>query len=186
MLAETENYLIDILKTHFEKKVRAIDSHPGRWDSETLKQIASALPGLYVVFEDSNAIPSDSNPMMLGDWTFYVATGHANGNTARRHGNTREIGAYEMIVRTVCLLHGHKVPDVGTLNFLSIRNLFSFAFDRQGVTVYQIRFSLKMMFDINRAEGLENFETLYVEHRLDGEAEDELPRATETVSIPQE
>lgn len=186
MLTQIEDDLITKLKEHFGTSVRSIESHPGRWDSETLKQIASALPGVYVVFEAGTAVDSDIDALMNGEWSLYAATAHASGQAARRRGDGKQIGAYEIIERAIPLLHNYQVAEIGVLRFAGVRNLFSFSFERQGVAVYQIRFGMKNGFDINRTQDLELFEQYHAEHKLAGESESEPPLAIDDVEIPQE
>jgi phage gp37-like protein len=186
MLAEIEDKIIEKIKAEFGSTLRSVESHPGKWDDKTLRQIAAALPGAYVAFEDGTARKSQ-DAQMIGEWCVYAATAHANGEAKRRRGDgNRQLGAYQIIERVIPLLHGCTIVNIGTLEFLAVRSLLSFALEDKGVTIYQIRFSLNSGFDINRTAALERFEKFHAEHQLAGEAEDMPPRAVEDVSIPQE
>ena len=96
---------------------------------------------------------------------------------ARRLGDALQIGTYELIERMVGLLHGLEVPDVGTLDFRSVDNLFTGTVDRQGLAVYGVRFALPMTALPPAAVALDDFETFDAQYDLPPLADDDARQA---------
>lgn len=170
MLAEIEDNIIAAIKTEFGNTLRQVDSHPGTWDEETLKQMSLAAPGVLVGFGDADGNESETDVVTNGKWHLYIVTAHANGQKARRRGDGRVIGAYEILERLVPLLHGHNVTDlsagddIGTLNFERGINRFTFSIDRKGFLVYEVRYSMRMLLSRDVAANLEPFITYHADH----------------------
>jgi len=140
--------------------------------------------------------PGAQDATITGQWEVYVGTAHASGQEARRLGDAMQIGAYELLERVVARLHGHTVPNVGTLALQRVENLFTGQVDRLGLTVYGAAFQLPMTFDL-AAVDLANFTTLHAQldvppfatgaqHQawLAGDYSQARPDAQDTVALP--
>lgn len=162
-ITDVELYLVDLLKAGFAGTVRMVDSLPDDWDDKTFERLLRDAPGAYVVFGGGQASPqqTDDEASLEGGWSVVLVTTHKSGEKARRHGDLLQIGAYAMINTTVALLHGHTIPDVGTLVLSHVDNLNGDAVDRQGGAIYAAGFRLRMTFDAGGVEPstLDNFLT---------------------------
>src|SRR3546814_20452412 len=74
----------------------------------------------------------------MSSWGIYAVAAHAASERARRHGDPRTIGAYDLVEIAAALLDQHVVPEVGTIEVREITNLFAAAFVRQGRAVSDI------------------------------------------------
>lgn len=183
-IAGIEQHLIDRIKTRFGNRLKGVESLPADWDAETFKRILRLTPGVFVVFAGGQAEAGSTR--LLGHWGVVAVTTHASGELARRRGDTREIGAYEIVEICIPLLHDHQVPDVGTLQFQGVENLFTGDLEKQGAAIYGADFLLPMAIeapDGGGADPLDAFVTFHAEHDLaptDGTSE-----AADTVALPQ-
>ena len=144
-IAAIEQHIIDTAKAHFGNALKAVESLPADWDDETFRRILRLAPGLFVVFGGGDRDSSyDNRNVIQGKWGLVAVTAHASGELARRRGDSREIGAYEIIERAVSLFDEHDVPDEGQMEFEGIDNLFSADLEKQGAAIYGARFSLPM------------------------------------------
>src|SRR3546814_15103650 len=90
----------------------------------------------------------------MSSWGIYAVAAHAASERARRHGDPRTIGAYDLVEIAAALLDQHVVPEVGTIEVREITNLFAAAFVRQGRAVYALVPDLPLTLPAeNRSEG---------------------------------
>lgn len=200
-LLATEDGLIAHVKATLGNKVRAVDSLPGDWDEDTLKAWLRVAPAVYITFNGGKrpGNPGASAAAIDARWIFYVVTAHASGEAARRRGDGKQVGAYELIDVLVPALNGHLVPDEGTLALDSVENLYSGKVDKQGVTVYAITLQMLKHWPTEVDEAaLASFETFDAqwdiprqenagEHRkwLQGDTSTSKPDAHDSVQMPQ-
>jgi len=132
-------------------------------------------------------------------WVVIVATGNASGEAARRRGDGTQIGAYEILELILAQLHGHVVPDEGTLSLVSVENLYSGEIDKQGLAVYAATFQMAMSLpadlDLAALAPFETFDAFYdipkfetdAERRkwLGGDFTTSKPDAEDEVAVPQ-
>jgi phage gp37-like protein len=143
-----------------DQKVRTVESLDGAWDEDALKRVLRLVPAVFVWFGGGQPA-SGRQASMAGDWVTYVVTSNASGAAARRRGDGRTAGAYELIEVLVSLLHHFNIADVGSLSFNGIECLFNGSIDKQGVCVYAISWKLGMTFPPEvSADTLAPFETL--------------------------
>lgn len=144
-IAAIEQHLIDTVKARFTTSLRAVESLPSDWDADTFNRLLRGVPGVFVVFGGGQPDPaSNDDGVILAQWVLIAATAHASGELARRRGDSREIGAYEIIEILTQLLDGHDVPDAGRMKLQEIDNLFTGAVEKQGAAIYGVRFELPM------------------------------------------
>lgn len=167
MLAEVEDAIIERCERLVGEHVKTVEDLPGNWDPATLKAARRKVPGIYVAWSGGSAI-RNARAGIDGRYAVYIVTGQASGERARRRGNSREVGAYEILERVVPGLHGLSVDGVGTLQLERVDNLYSDQADQQGVVIYGAVFALaKMMFPpALDASGLADFATFHANHQV--------------------
>ncbi|MDP1673372.1 MAG: DUF1834 family protein [Burkholderiales bacterium] len=196
-----EDNLIATIKTIVTDKVRSVDSLPGDWDDDVLRRLLRLMPGVFVVFAGGAPERAGGTSAQLsGVWIVYVATAHASGEAARRRGDGRQVGAYELLELLVPRLHGHTVPGEGTLSFARVENLYNGAIDKQGVSVYAATFNMPMALpsdlDLPTLDDFETFAAHYdipphesgAEHRkwLEGDYTTSNADAKDEVAVAQD
>lgn len=148
-----ENALITEIKTVLgfpaAPKVRTVESLPADWDEETLRRLLRAVPGVFVVFKGGRIPPGGAVGRIPGEWSVIVVTGHASGEAARRRGDSQQVGAYELIETLIPKLHGLKITNEGSFDFIGVENLYTGAIDKQGVAVYAIGLQMPMAWPNN-------------------------------------
>lgn len=184
MLVKVEDAMIERCKRLVGKHVKAVEDLPGNWDEATLKAARRKVPGIYIAWSGGPAVPGRLAGIN-SRYAVYVVTGQASGERARRRGNSRELGAYEILERIVPGLHGLTVNSVGTLQLERVDNLFSDRVDEQGLVIYGAVFTLaKMMFPAALDAGdLADFATFHANHQVpdgpDTETHQSLPTGSE-------
>lgn len=144
-LVAVEQHLIDTVKGIFNNRLKTVESLPADFDADTFARILRLTPGVFIVFGGGQRSSEyDDQPVIDAKWGFIAATTHASGELARRRGDAREIGAYEIIETIVNHLHRHNVPGQGQLVFDDIQNLFTGEIERQGAALYGVEFTLPM------------------------------------------
>lgn len=178
-----EEFLIATLQTRFGARVKGVESLPSEWDDKTIARMLVLAPGVFVVFAGGSA--QRDTTQILGRWIVVGVTAHKGGELARRHGDAREIGAYEIVETVVALLHDVTVPDVGTLTFSDVANLFSAANEARGLAIYGAAFDLPMELapPIDGSDPLDDFLTFHAD--TDVAPADGVPEAGDTVTLPQ-
>lgn len=184
MLAKVEDAMIERCQLLVGKQVKAIEDLPGNWDDATLKAARRKVPGIYIAWSGGAAV-AGRLAGINSRYAVYVVTGQASGERARRRGNGREVGAYEILERVVPGLHGLTVDGVGTLQLERVDNLYSDRVDEQGLVIYGAVFGLaKMMFPAALdASTLADFATFHANHQMpagpDTETHQTLPTGSE-------
>ncbi|TBV76876.1 phage protein Gp37 [Pseudoxanthomonas winnipegensis] len=146
-IASVEQWFIDTIKGHFGSTLKGVESIPADWDDETLRRVLRQAPGVFVVFGGGprNSVDTDDGRVVIdAKWGIVAVTAHASGELARRRGDKREIGAYDILQRTARLLEGTEVPGAGEIQVDQVENLFDAALEKQGVAVYGLALTLPM------------------------------------------
>ncbi len=151
-IAAIENIMIDRIKTHFDGRLKAVESVPIDFDVTEFKRILRLAPGVFICFGFGPAIPGGQAPMIQGRWVMIAVTTNAGGELNRRHGSKVEIGAYEIMQRLIPLMHGFTVEDVGTLTFSDSNNLFTGELEKEGAAAYAAIFTMPMAFELSTLE----------------------------------
>lgn len=197
-IAATEAHIIATVSADLGTHVRNVVSIPSDWSDDLLKQMLLLAPFVVVAFSGGSAPkPGSIGAFIDATWEVYVGTAHASGEEARRLGDAQQMGAYELLERVVGLLHGHTVPDVGTLDLRRVDNFFTGQVERQGLAVYGAQFALPMMRFEREAVGLDDFETFDAQYDvpphdnaaahaawLAGNYTTTAPDARDTVTLP--
>lgn len=179
MIAEIEDAVIERCRQMVGNHVRTIEDLPGKWDENTLRAARRQVPGIYVAWSGGSA-ESATRPLIRARLAVYVVTGHASGERARRRGNDRDMGAYELLEQLVPALHNFTIQGIGSLLLQSVDNLYSDSADRDGVMIHGASFEIKTMFPAPREIGeLADFATFSATHDVgdgpDTESHLELP-----------
>lgn len=197
-----EDDLVATIKAAVTDKVRTVESLPGDWDDDMLRRLLRQVPGVFVAFAGGAPVQSGATSAeMRGQWVVFVVTGHASGEAARRRGDARQVGAYELAELLIPVLHGHRIAGVGSFTFAGLENLYTGQIDRTGVAVYGLKFELPMSWSAEPDAGLlgdfETFDARWdlpplatdTEHREWLETPPDYgnsqPDAQDTVSVPQ-
>lgn len=184
-IAAVEQHIIDTAKARFGNRLRTVESLPADWDEDTFRRILRLAPGLFVVFGGGlrdNTV--DDGLVINARWGLMAVTAHASGELAQRHGDAREIGAYEIIEICAQLFHQHAVPGEDRMLCTDVQNLFSGAVEKQGASLYGAEFELRMSIAPEETgSALDDFKTFTDQFDLaapDGQAE-----AEDHVELPQ-
>lgn len=145
-IASIEQWFIDTLKPAFAGRLRVVESLPADWDAKTFERVLRSAPGLYVVFGGGPRLPQYQDGFVIAaKWGFVAVTTHASGELSRRRGDSREIGAYEILENAVAVLEGVVPPGaLGPLQLENIENLFDDANESKGAALYGIEGVLPM------------------------------------------
>lgn len=176
-----EDSIIAVSNDALQKKVRDMESLPGRMSLQVLKNIAAKAPAVYVAYLGGRKGASVHGTVIhKGVFAVYIITDTDEG----RRGSARKIGAYDIINTLVPVLNDHQVTDVGTLEFQRIENLFSVELDKQGVSIYAAVFEMPMSLEYQIDEAaLDNFVTYSATHSM-APGDDE-PDAEDNVQLEQ-
>lgn len=202
-IANTEALLIAKIQGSFAaKKLKTVESLPGNWDDDTMRRLLRQVPGVFVVWagaQPASARDGGTAGLATGLWLVYCATAHANGEAARRLGDSKQIGAYELVETLIPQLNGLTIPGEGTLALAKVENLYSGTIDKQGLALYVLHFNMPQAWPTEVDEStLGNFEELHglydipphldnVAHRkwLNGDFATSKPDAQDTNLVPQ-
>jgi len=198
-ILQVEDAIIAAARAVLGTHVRDVESLPGEWDDEMLKRLLRAVPGCFVAFAGGprNVAAGGVTAAIDGRWVVYTVTGHASGEAARRRGDSRQVGAYELLGLLAPHLHGLVVAGVGTLQLVDLQNVYSGTVDRQGLAVYALTFGIPMTLDLPVDGTLTPSETFaaawdtppHTPQRhadwLDGDDSGGAPDARDQVALPQ-
>lgn len=166
MFAEIEDAMIERCRRVVGEHVKTIADLPGNWDESSFRAARRNTPGIYIAWSGGPANPSGRGGM-VGRYVVYVVTGQASGERERRRGNSRQIGAYEILERILPALNGLNVEGIGSLLLERLDNLYSDQADQQGVVVYGAVYSIKVAFAAPLdANNLADFETFHINSRV--------------------
>lgn len=185
-ISDIEDVLIARVKDRFGDTLRHVDAIPASWDDEMVQRYLIGTPGVFLSWGlDRGMGTTDVTAEVTSQWQFTVVTGHEGKESARRRGDSRAIGAYDIVERLIPLMHGFTVPNESALQFENADNLFSAVNERKGLSVYTVLFSMPMtMGDVvdgtSDLDDFLTFEASYDQQPADGQLE-----AVDTVSLPQ-
>ncbi len=179
-----EQHIIDTAKAAFGTRLRSVDSLPADWDALTIERAFGGAPGLYVVFGGATRDPNREDLVGITKWALTAFTDHPN-EPARRHGDSRVIGAYEIIETAAALFDQHDVPGVGRMELVDIDDLFQDAVERKGGSIYGAAFTLPMALP-DPATVVDNLvDFLTFDGKFDVAPADGQVDAEDTVALPQ-
>lgn len=138
VIGNVEDWLVATLREAFGERVREVDHKPERMTAEELARILTVAPAIYVAFL---GLPRRGavDGVWIGSFGVFAMAQNASGEQARRRGDTKTIGAYEMAELALRVLDG-AAPDVaaGAIEIASIENLYAEAFEKNGRSVYAL------------------------------------------------
>jgi len=150
MIAEAEDAIVAGIKSALGDTVQTIETLPGPWDQDALTLAFRRMPGVWVYFDGGKPGRGARGNRLDASFMVYAVTNHASGTRERQRGNSRHIGAYEIVERVVPSLSAQPVADLGTLMFAGLRVLTPASAQRKGVAVYEMAFTLEMGFPAPR------------------------------------
>lgn len=170
MIAEAEDAIVAAIEGVLGQTVQTVETLPGPWDQDALALAFRRMPGVWVYFDGGN--PGKSRGRLSGRFVVYAVTSHASGGRERQRGNSRQIGAYEIVERVVPTLDQQPAAQLGSLRFDGLRVLTPASAQRKGVAVYEMAFGLEMAFPAPRdAATLADFAIYSATHQVgDGPA----------------
>ena len=179
MLMDVEKAIKDAIKAALGRAVRDVETHPGHWGAEVVKQMLVAAPAVYVGFS-AGSYQEKGDDQLLSQWHVFVVGRSLNGKT--------EAGVYQLIERLLPALHGLDLDQPDALRFKRVKSLFSFAEARQGFSCYEMVFELPLAWpdqlDADAIEALDDWQRYTAEHVDPADPTHIL--AVDTVEIPQE
>ena len=180
MIAAIEDAILAAAQNTLGNSVRKIESLPGGWSMDSLTRALQMAPGVYVAF--LGAASERAEGYFSGRFTVYLVSKGAIEQD-RRRGNSRVIGAYDMLERLLPVFDGLDVSEAGTLRVSGVENLFRDALFDLGGTVYGITLVLPNMPIDYQADTstLDDFVTFDAKYDLDPSQAGE-PVAEDTVT----
>lgn len=184
--ADIEDALLARVRDRFGATLRQVDSIPADWDDEMVLRFLLNAPAVFLSWGITRSSGStDMTAEVDVQWQFTVVTAHEGKEAARRRGDARAIGAYDIVERLIPLMHGFSAPDESALRFESADNLFSAASERRGMAVYGVLFSMPMAMQDgdpppSDLEDFLRFHADYDQQPTDGQTE-----ASDHVTLPQ-
>jgi phage gp37-like protein len=187
MIAEAEDAIVAAVQDVLGQTVQTVETLPGPWDQDALTLAFRKMPGVWVYFDGGQPGKGARGNRLEARFMVYAVTSHASGGRERQRGNSRQIGAYEIVERVVPTLAGQPAAKLGTLMFQGLRVLTPASAQRKGVAVYEMAFNLEMAFPAPRDIGdLADFAIYHGTHHVgegpDTESHLELPTGNEETS----
>lgn len=180
MINTVEQHLIALVKDTLPNKLKKVDALPGNLNEELIKVISAASPAVYIAYLGGRKGNSKQQDAI---WALYTVTS-AGDQAKRRAGDARVLGAYDMLDILLPAFHEHVIPDIGTVTFERVQNLFSVSLNKKGVTVYAATFRVPLSLEYTADEtALNEFITYHAEHSM-APGDDE-PAAVDIVTLPQ-
>lgn len=133
MITDTENALIEQVKSLFGLSLRHVGTHPGDWSEAALRTMLLTPPAVYVVW--LGAGEGRTPKRMESRWVFYVVADVINGAEVDR------LGLYQIVSRLLSGLVGFCAGDAGPMRFSEGRNLYTEQQGGVGVALYGVYFS---------------------------------------------
>lgn len=133
-LKELRQAVIDQIKQDIPK-LRAVDAHPGRFNLEELKRIATKLPAIRVALMSSpqlKQVETGEKEAVVRMAAFVI--------TGDRRGLPKDDAALALVEALLVLVPGQRWSMKGVLDAANVKadNLFSGKVDRQGVAMWAI------------------------------------------------
>jgi len=150
MIAEAEDAIVAAIQDVLGETVQTVETLPGPWDQDALALAFRRMPGVWVYFDGGQPGRGTRGDRLDGRFMVYAVTSHASGGRERQRGNSRQIGAYEIVERVVPALASKSAGGIGTLMFQGLRVLTPASSQRKGVAVYEMSFHLEMSFPAPR------------------------------------
>ncbi|SIS87899.1 phage protein Gp37 [Neptunomonas antarctica] len=177
MFLVVEQGIKDAVAGALGRAVHKIETHPGRWGAEVVKHMLISAPSVYIGFSAGKLQEKDGD-QLLGLWHVYVVARTLNGKT--------EVGVYQLIERLLPVLHGLDLDQPDVLRFLRVKNLFSFAEAKQGISCYEMTFELPMRWpdalSLDDIDNLDDWQRYTARHYDESDAEHLM--AIDAVEIP--
>lgn len=165
MIAEAEDAIVAAIQAALGQTVQTVETLPGPWDQDALALAFRKMPGVWVYFDGGN--PGKGRGRLSARFMVYAVTAHASGGRERQRGNSRQIGAYEIVERVVPTLDQQPAAKMGTLRFDGLRVLTPASAQRKGVAVYEMAFGLEVAFPAPRdAAELSDFAIYSATHEV--------------------
>ena len=142
-LKAIEQELIVQSQALFGARLATVASLPAEWDAQTIERAFRGAPGLYWVFGGASRDPNRQELVVITKWAAVAFTDHPN-EPARRLGDSRVIGAYEIIEMAAVKFDQYDVLDIGRMELVDIDDLFQDAVERKGGSIYGAAFTLPM------------------------------------------
>lgn len=137
VIAEVEDQIIAQLRAAFGATLREVDHKPAKLDAEELARVLSLAPAAYVSFLGFRQGAKLPERTMEAAYGVYLVAQNAAGEQARRRGDARLIGAYEMAELAFVALDGWAPASAaGAIAVASCENLFAAAFEKAGRSCY--------------------------------------------------
>lgn len=150
MIADAEDHIVSACRAVLGQTVKTVETLPGPWDQDALVLAFRSMPGVWVYFDGGTPGKGVRGGRIDARFLVYAVTSHASGGRERQRGNSRQIGAYEIVERVVPTLAGKPAANLGTLMFQGLRVLSPASAQRKGVAVYEMAFTLEMGFPAPR------------------------------------
>lgn len=187
MIAAAEDAIVVGCREALGDTVVTVETLPGPWDQDALALAFRRMPGVWVYFDGGQPGRGARGGRLDARFLVYAVTSHASGTRERQRGNSRQIGAYEIIERVVPTLSNKPAAKLGTLMFAGLRVLTPATAQRQGVAVYEMAFTMEMAFPAPRDVGdLADFAIYSATHKVgdgpDTESYAEIPTGNEEVT----
>jgi phage gp37-like protein len=186
-IAAIEQLLIDDVKAVFAARLKGVESLPAQWDDQTFSRIVRMTPGVFVVFAGGPRLAEFQDSVVIdATWAFVAVTTHASGELARRRGDSREIGAYEIVEILASRYDGRVIEGAaGPMRLDDLQNLFDNALEAQGAALYGVSFRMPTPLtpDDAAAPSIDDF--LIFRDQFDIAPADGQPEAEDTVTLPQ-
>lgn len=184
VISQIEDALLAKAELLLEDKVRVFESLPGGWTMDMLTRALQKAPGVYVAFQGLRE--SSHRQMFDGRFTLYCVTKGAD-ELARRRGNSRVIGSYDMVCILAPVFARFTIDEIGTSRVRGVDNLFRDAMFDLGGTVYGIQIEVPhlSLSELDDGADLNDFESLLIQYDIDTDQEEE-PLAEDNIDLPQE
>lgn len=160
VIAEVEDQIIAQLRTTFGATLREVDHKPAKLDADELARVLSLAPAAYVSFLGFRAGEKLPERTMEAAYGVYLVAQNAAGEQARRRGDARLIGGYEMAELAFVALDGWApAAAAGAIAIQSCENLFAAAFEKAGRSCYGLVLSVPIEMQPEAGAGMGNFIT---------------------------
>lgn len=178
MLDRAEAAIKQAIEDALARTVKQVESHPGHWGAATIKHMVANAPCVFIGFS-AGSYQNNGGDQLKAQWHVYLVGQALNGQ------NSRSIGVYQMLQRLLPALHELDINEADALRFERVKNLFSFAEAKKGVSCYEMVFSVPMHWpDLQNESDLDDWLRYNADH-IDQDDPNHI-MATDTVEITQE
>lgn len=160
VIAEVEDQIIARLRATFGATLREVDHKPAKLDADELARVLALAPAAYVSFLGFRAGEKLPERTVDAAYGVYLVAQNAAGEQARRRGDARLIGAYEMQELAFVALDGWAPASAAsTIAVQSCENLFAAAFEKAGRSCYGLVLAVPIEMQPELGAGMGNFIT---------------------------